>query len=147
MVDTGVVLITVAPCHCQVALSQIGCCGDLVGASTVSLLNGQGIVGGLEVGHDLLHQFLVSELIITGLFFRVYRVDLLVNPGNLVPHLHQLEVEVCTEETDLTFADGLCLGIHRCVVGQRHQCTVATADGAIEVIPELVHVVRSGSGQ
>ena len=88
----------------------------------------QYVVGSLEVGYNLLHQFVVCKLVVTGLLLRVYLINLLINPGHLIPELHQLEIEVSTEETNLTFTDSLCLCIHSLAVGQRYQCTVATTD-------------------
>ena len=143
MADAGVGLVAVAPGHGEVALGQIGSSGNLVGASTLALLCGQHVVGKLEVGQNLVHQFLVGELVVGRLLLAVVLVNLLVDPGHLVPHLHELEVEMCAEEAYLALTDlGLLLAqLVLAVLSQRHQCAVAARDAAVEVIPELVHVV------
>ena len=128
MAHASVCLITVAPSHCQIALGQIGSSSNLVGTSAFSLNGRQYIVGSLEVGHNLLHQLFVSELIVTSLLLRVNSIDLLIDPGHLIPELYELEIEVGTEETDLTLTDGSCLRIQFVAsIGQCYQSTVATA--------------------
>ena len=47
----------------------------------------------------------MGEDIVAGLFLTVAAVYFLVNPGHAIPQLHQLEVEMGTEETGLGFAD------------------------------------------
>ena len=123
---TGGLLIAIAPCHGEVALGQIGCGGNLVGASALLLLCGEHVVGGLEVGNDFLHQLLVGELVVGALLLGVVLVSLLVNPGHLVPQLHELEVEVGAQEANLALANLACLLVHRAgVFGQRDECAVA----------------------
>ena len=147
--DAGIGLIAVAPGQGQIALGEVGSSGDLVGASALALCSRQHVVGKLEVGNDLLHQFLVGELVIRRLLLGVVLIDFLVDPGHLVPELDEFEVEVSTEETHLTLADAGGLGTKflLTILSQRYQCTVAAADRAVEVIPEFVHVVGGRSGQ
>ena len=90
----------------------------------------------------------MAELVVRRLLFGVVSVDFFIHPWNLVPQLYKLEIEVCAKKANLTFADGACGGIDLvAMVFQRNQGAVAAADGAVEVIPQLVHVVGGGSGQ
>ena len=149
VVDTGRCFVAVAPSHRQIALGEVGSGSNLVGTSAFRLRDGQNVVGNLEVGHDFLHQFSVGELVVGSLLLSVVLIDFLVDPRHLIPHLHQFEVEMCAKEANFSLADGLRLGTEFLVaiLSQRHQCAVATADAAIEVIPLFVHVVGGRSGQ
>ena len=136
-------LVAVAPGHRQIALGQIGRSGNLVGATAFALPCGQHVVGELEVVDDFLHQLLVGELVVARLLLGVVFIDFLVDPRHLIPHLHQLEIEVGAQESHLALTNLLQLGTEFLVaeVLERHQCAVATRNAAIEVIPLLVHVV------
>ena len=142
-------LVAVAPGHRQIALGQIGRSGNLVGATAFALLCGQHVVGELEVVDDFLHQLLVGELVVARLLLGVVFIDFLVDPRHLIPHLHQLEIEVGAQESHLALTNLLQLGTEFLVaeVLERHQCAVATRDAAIEVIPLLVHVVGRRCGE
>ena len=47
----------------------------------------------------------MGELVVAGLLLGVVLVNLLINPGHLIPQLHQLEVEVSAEEAHLALTD------------------------------------------
>ena len=147
--DASIGLVAVAPSHCQVALCQIGSSGNLVGTSAFALLGRQHIVCKLEVGNNLVHQLLVCELVVGRLLLGVVLVNLFVHPRHLIPHLHELEVEVSAEEAYLTLTDSgfLLTQLVFAILGQRNEGAVAARDAAIEVIPLLVHVVGSRGSQ
>ena len=142
MAHSSVCLIAITPCPCQVAFCQISSSGYLVGTSAFALSNRQFVVGNLEVGNHLAHQFIMSKGVVWCLLLSVVLINLFINPWHLVPQLDQLEVEMSAEETHFTFADvsGFLIEFVTMFL-QRHQRTVATADGAIQMVPHLIHVV------
>ena len=148
MAHAGIGLITVTPGHGQIALRQISGGGDLVGTAAFGLHGGKVVVGELEIGHNLLHQFFMGESVVGRLLLGMVLIDFFVHPRNLIPELDQLEVEMGAEEADFGLADRLLVSqLFVAEFADGNQGTVATAHGAIEVIPQLVHVVRRGSGE
>ncbi len=102
MVRTVGCLIAVAPGKSEVALCQIACSGNLVGASAVSLCLWQMVVSKLEVVDNLLEELLVGEFCVGSLFGCLVLIYFLVYPWHLSEHLQELEIEVSAQETHLS---------------------------------------------
>ena len=137
-------LVAVAIGKGEVALGEIRRCGNLCDAVLVLLHVGQCVVCFLEVIDNLLEEFLVGELVVTGLFLQVVGIYVLVNPRHLAEHGDELEVEVGAEELHLCHTLLRCLSAKFvvAVLVEREQGAVATADGAVETVPQFVELAR-----
>ena len=152
LVDVAVAvagLVAVAISEGEVALGEHGSSCILVDASLIGWSFGHAVVSSLEVLDNLLHQLLVGELVITGLFLSCFLEDDFVNPGHLIPKLDQLEVEVSAEEAGFTHAHLGSFGTEFLFAEllDGEDGAVGTRNGYIETIPEFVHVVGLRSGK
>ena len=120
-------LITVTPSESEVALCEITCSSNLVDTSSILLLCGKNIVGNLEVVDNLLEELLIGKLVVAGLLLCIVLIHFLVDPRNLTEHCQKLEIEVSTQETDLSIALLCSLGTKfvLTIFSYRNECTVA----------------------
>ena len=136
--------ITVTVCKGEIALGEIRCSSDFVGAVLVFLYFWQHVVSLLEVGYNLIEQLLVCKLVVASLLLKFVLSDVLVNPRHLTEHGDELEVEVSTEEFHFSYTLLACLfaqfGV--AILLKREQRTVATAHSTIKAIPEFVKFAR-----
>ena len=149
MANAGRGFVAVAPRQVQVTFGQVRGCGNLIDAATVFLLGRQHIVGGLEVVNDFAKQFFVAILIIAYLLYSIVLKYYFIDPRYLTENGNEFVVEVCTEELHLCQAlvGDVFTQCGSTVSLKRYDGTVAARYGAIEAIPQLVHVVGIGGSQ
>ena len=144
---TGVCLITVTPSQVKIAFCEICCGGNLVGTAVLTRsFHRKDIVSSLEVVDHFAEQL---SVFIGVVFYRLLTsgsLHLLVDPRYLAEHCQQFVIEMSAEELHLsnTLTCCLCSEFALTVALERQQRAVAARNSAIQTIPQLVHLTRSG---